>query len=244
MEYSRVCSIEKSGPKWQRNLDKELTKEQEKEAKEFFEIMSQCLSTSGRECRCEDISVPAFSEKCSIIAPLEIKCDEGDEESCELSDKEAEDIEDLLPDHLLDALFDATDNLDEDRFDSRAPRECVEAGANDRESCFKIMFELNAPEECVEAGLRNQKECGKLMFKLNAPQECIDAGLTGESRGDEKKCRRRFGQGCKAAEELQEDAGERRCAFLRKHFKERGTAGLATLGSSSADVVEDKNLSL
>jgi len=187
VEYSRVCSIEKSGPKWQRNLDKELTKEQEKEAKEFFEIMSQCLSTSGRECRCEDISVPAFSEKCSIIAPLEIKCDEGDEESCELADKEAEDIEDLLPDHLLDALFDATDNLDEDRFDSRAPRECVEAGANDRESCFKIMFELNAPEECVLA-LKEGKisptnerearqECEKIMFELNAPEECVEAGL-------------------------------------------------------------------
>jgi len=190
LEYSRVCKTEEDSPRWQRDMNRELTAEQEKEAKEFFDIMSQCFETSGRECKCEDISVSAFSEKCSVIAPLAVACDDGDEVACDEMEKieEEEPIEDLLPDYLQDVLARLEGRYDEDRYDMRMPPECIEKRAESPKECIKIMFKTHAPEECQQAlergeiSFNNEKEareaCDKIMFEVNAPPECVEAGVT------------------------------------------------------------------
>ncbi|MBW2965741.1 hypothetical protein KY342_01405, partial [Candidatus Woesearchaeota archaeon] len=68
MEYAKVCKTDDDAPRWRRRLDKELTEEQKKEAKEFFEIMSNCFK-NPRECECNRITIKSFAEKCSEIAP-------------------------------------------------------------------------------------------------------------------------------------------------------------------------------
>ncbi|MDO8529022.1 MAG: hypothetical protein Q7S06_04000 [Nanoarchaeota archaeon] len=189
LEYSRVCKTEGDSPRWQKDMNQKLTAEQEKEAKEFFEIMSQCFETSGRKCRCEDISVSAFSEKCSTISPLAAACDEGNKDACDKMEKieEEEPIEDLLPDYLQDVLSRLEGKYDEDRYDISMPPECVKEGANGRQ-CIELMFRRNAPGPCLNAldrgeiSFTNEKEareaCEKIMFEGNAPSECIEAGAT------------------------------------------------------------------
>ncbi len=187
VEYSRVCNIGDDAPKWQVKLHSELTGEQEKEAKVFFNVLSQCMRTSGRECKCEDISVSAFADKCAVVAPLAVKCDEGSEDACELMDEETEGMEDLLPDYLKETFYQLEEGFEDDQFDNFAPPECRREGANTKEACFKIMFRIHAPPECVDAlesgeidtsTERTAREgCEEIMFRENAPEECIDAGL-------------------------------------------------------------------
>ena len=177
-QYEEVCKTDDDAPEWQRDLDKELTKEQEKEAKEFFKIMNQCFKTSGTDCECDEISVKPFADKCSVIAPLAAACElENDEEACEKMDRleEEEPIEDLLPDHLK-AVFDSIGGGPES-FEDYAPEECIEAGATNEEECEEVMFKLHAPEECVEAGLNDHRDCEKLLFEIHSPPECLEAGL-------------------------------------------------------------------
>ena len=191
LQYSRVCKTDEDSPRWHKDLDDKLTEEQRQEAEEFFDIMLQCFETSGEECRCEDISITAFAEKCSIIAPLAYACDvENDENACDKMDaiEEEESIEDLLPDYLRDVLRQIEGRFEDAQFENHAPRECREAEVTTREECMKIMFRLNAPLKCVEAlergeiSLDNEREaredCERIMFNLEAPQECLDAGLT------------------------------------------------------------------
>jgi len=98
LEYSKLCKTDDNAPEWQKKLDKELTEEQKKEAKNFGKIMSECFKTSGKECNCEEIPFPEFAEVCSVAAPLAIACDiNGDEESCNRLDNL--DMPEL-PDHL------------------------------------------------------------------------------------------------------------------------------------------------
>lgn len=191
LQYSRVCKTSDDSPDWQQRLDRDLTEEQKKEAKEFFDIMLQCFETSGGTCRCEDISVTPFANKCSQIAPLAFACDvEGDEAACDKMDEieDEEPIEDLLPDYLKDVLRSIEDRFEDEQFDNHAPRECREVGATTKEECMNVMFRLDAPPECVEAlergdiSLDNEREaresCEAIMFDLDAPFECKDAGLT------------------------------------------------------------------
>lgn len=190
LEYSRICKTEEDSPRWQKDLNQKLTKEQEQEAKAFFEIMSQCFDTSGKQCRCEDISVSAFAEKCSTIAPLAAECNDGNENACDEMEKieKEEPIEDLLPEHLQGVLSRLEGRYNEDRYDMRMPPECIEEGATTPKECMKVMFRLNAPEECQAALERgeinpsNEREaresCEKIMFKANAPPECVEAGVT------------------------------------------------------------------
>ena len=185
LEYSKICKTDDNAPKWKKDLDRELTAEQETEAKQFFEIMSQCFENPS-ECRCEDISIKPFAERCGEFAPLAAKCESGDESACE----EMENIEDpikLLPDYLQDVLADIEDDYGNAKHDLHTPRECVEAGATSREDCMKVMFKVHAPPECLaalesgEINPQNEKEsreaCESIMFQAEAPQECIDAGL-------------------------------------------------------------------
>ncbi|MEK6846108.1 MAG: DUF5667 domain-containing protein, partial [Nanoarchaeota archaeon] len=185
LEYSNICKTDDSAPKWKKDLDRKLTAEQEKEAREFFTIMSECFQNPSK-CRCEDISVKPFAERCSEFAPLAAKCEAGSEDACK-SMEEIEDPIDLLPDYLQEVMEDVEDKYGEAKHDLSVPSECVEAGATSREACMKVMFKVNAPPECSEAleageiDLKNEREarefCEKIMFKLNAPEECIEAGL-------------------------------------------------------------------
>ncbi len=186
LEYSKICRTDDDAPKWKQDLDKELTAEQEKEAREFFEIMSECFQNPG-ECRCNDITIKPFAEKCSTIAPLAAKCEEGDERACGDMEKAGDPI-DLLPDYLQDVMEDVEDKYSEAKYDLHMPSECVKEGALTREACMKVMFRLNAPEECQQAlengdiNPKNEKEareaCERIMFNSEAPDECREAGLT------------------------------------------------------------------
>ena len=191
LEYSRVCSVGGDSPNWQKKLDKKLTAEQREEAKKFGAIMSECFKTAGQQCKCEEIPFPDFASACSIAAPLATACEiKGDEKACEEMDnlKMPE-----LPPHLQDIMDELENNVGNDKFDLHMPKECKEAGATDKDSCFKVMFKLNAPEECVaaldkgEISVSNEREarekCEEIMFKANAPEECVAAGLK-----DPKEC--------------------------------------------------------
>ncbi len=188
-EYGRVCRVKGDAPKWQRDLDDDLTEEQRAAARKFGDIMSQCFRTEGRECACselEDINKP-FADRCAIVAPLAAKCEEGDEASCEAMDDATEGIEELLPDYLQDIFDDLDRDIKEDQFEFHMPRECREEGARDAGACIESMFRRNAPGPCLNAldrgeiSFTNEREareaCDKIMFEENAPQECVDAGL-------------------------------------------------------------------
>ena len=191
LEYSNVCKTDDDAPKWKQNLDRELTATQKKEAKEFFSVMSECFRNPNA-CRCDDISIIPFAEKCKVIAPLAAKCEKGDEDACNEMES-IEDPMDLLPDYLRDVMEDLEDDYGDSKHDLHVPKECAEAGATDRKSCSKIMFKLHAPEECVKAAeagkinMKNEREakkaCEKIMFEIDAPEECIKAGIN-----DRKKC--------------------------------------------------------
>ncbi|PIN93741.1 hypothetical protein COU54_01780 [Candidatus Pacearchaeota archaeon CG10_big_fil_rev_8_21_14_0_10_31_24] len=194
VQYSRTCKLENDAPKWQKDLDKKLTKEQKAEAENFFEVMSQCFEDAS-QCKCDEISVTAFADRCSVIAPLAAECDSGNEESCtKMDDLEQEQpIEDLLPPHLQQVMAKLQNRYDNSKYDNHMPMECEEAGVTDKKGCIEVMFKLNAPEECVQAledgklDISNEREarakCEEIMFNANAPQECIDAGLK-----DHKEC--------------------------------------------------------
>ncbi|MFB5598316.1 MAG: hypothetical protein ACE5RJ_04800, partial [Nitrosopumilaceae archaeon] len=185
IEYANVCRTDDDAPKWKRKLDQDLTKEQKKEAKDFFNIMSECFQ-NPEECRCDDISIIPFSEQCKIVAPLAAECKAGNEEACEKMD-DLEDPIDLLPKYLQDVMDELEDRYDESAYELHIPKECREAGALDRKSCMKIMFSIHAPPECSEALERGEisfntdkearQACQEIMFELEAPDECKEAGL-------------------------------------------------------------------
>ncbi|MDO8508385.1 MAG: hypothetical protein Q7S27_01730 [Nanoarchaeota archaeon] len=194
-EYERVCRVKGEAPKWQRDLDTKLTGEQKVEVREFVGIMSECFENPA-ECRCDDIKIKPFADKCSIIAPLAAQCElEKNEDACaEMEEIEREgDPFELLPDYLREAVEGLEDEYDEGRVGNFMPPECREAGATNPKDCMKIMFEKHAPEECQEAlekgeiSFENERDarmkCEEIMFKANAPEECIEAGLK-----DAKEC--------------------------------------------------------
>jgi len=233
LEYSRVCRLEGDGPDWQKKLDKKLTAEQREEAKKFGEIMSECFRTAGQECRCEDIPFPDFAATCSIAAPLATACEiKGDEKACE----EMDNLEmPELPPHLQDIMDELENNIGDDRFDLHMPKECEEAGATDRESCFKVMFKLNAPEECVEALdkgeiiVSNEREarekCEEVMFRENAPEECVEAGLKDHKECGKLMFKEKAPQECVDAGITGENRNDpKKCEELMREFgdKERG----------------------
>ncbi len=186
VEYERVCKTNDDAPKWQKNLDKKLTEEQRKEAEKFFSIMSACFKNPD-SCKCEDISVTAFAEKCKVVAPLAAKCESGDEKACKEMDEKSEGIDELLPEHLQEVMASVEERYGEAKHGLYMPPECKEAEIKNPRECEKIMIRANAPEECIEASDKGEikfdnprqfeKACQEIMFKTNAPEECISAGL-------------------------------------------------------------------
>lgn len=191
-QYSRTCKTEEDAPKWQRKLDEKLTGDQEKEARIFIEVMTQCFRDASK-CRCQDITITAFSDKCSEVAPLYALCQQGDEAKCEEADKKSEGVEDLLPDYLQEIMAELDDEFSDAQFEQFSPPECREANAKNPKDCMLIMVRQHAPEECISAldsgkisfdsERQFRKACEEIMFKENAPEECISAGLT-----DGKEC--------------------------------------------------------
>lgn len=184
IKYGEVCISGDDSPKWQKKLDGELTNEQEQEAKEFGQVMSQCFKTSGKDCACDEISFYDFSVACSKAAPLAVACDiDGDENACER-------LEALnmpkLPPYLQDVLYDVESKYDNAQYDMHMPPECVEEGATTPKECSKVMVKLHAPPECkaalLAADISSESEgraiCDEIMFKQHTPKECIDEGIT------------------------------------------------------------------
>jgi polyhydroxyalkanoate synthesis regulator phasin len=182
--YYETCKVEGDGPDWQKKLDKDLTADQKKIAKEFIGVMKQCFKTSGQECRCEEIPFTDFADACSEAAPLAIACDvNGDEEACE----ELDDLEmPELPPYLQE-IFEEMDGgeMEEARYEMHMPFECVDAGITDPRECGKYMITEFSPPECrdalLEADVQNEWEgrkiCDEIMMEVHAP-ECAKEGIT------------------------------------------------------------------
>jgi len=187
--YYRTCRTGDDSPDWQKKLDKDLTKEQIKEARKFGKIMSECFKISGQNCRCEEIPFADFATACSKAAPLATACDiEGDETACEQLDNL--DMPEL-PEHLQDVFDELESGMMESKYDMHMPKECREAGITNPRDCGKIMIGTNAPEECKQAlldsGCDGERECSKIcdkiMMQKHAP-ECVEKGIT-----DPEECR-------------------------------------------------------
>lgn len=175
------CRADDEGPEWHKEMFKDLTEEQEVEARNFANIMKQCFKTSGQDCRCEEIPYEDFSAACSAAAPLATACDiDGDEEACDKLD--SLDMPDLPP--HLQGIFDELDSMDEERYDMHMPKECEEAGATTPDECGRIMVEMHSPPECkealLEANTKTEREgreiCDAIMMKIHAP-ECAEEGI-------------------------------------------------------------------
>jgi hypothetical protein len=188
MEYSRMCKVDDEGPRWQKKLHGELTKEQEKVARNFVQIMKECFKTSGENCRCEDIPFPDFADACSQAAPLAVACDiEENERACE----KLEELEmPELPEWLEPIWEELEMGMMEEQYKMHMPKECVEAGVTSPKECGRVMIETGAPEECKQAlldsGCDNERECreicDKIMMEIHSP-ECAEKGIT-----DPKEC--------------------------------------------------------
>ncbi|MBU0760905.1 MAG: hypothetical protein KJ858_04395, partial [Nanoarchaeota archaeon] len=184
MEYSKMCKFDDDAPKWQKKLDKDLSAEQEKVAKEFVNVMKNCFKSSGQDCACEDIPFYDFSIACSKAAPLATACDiDGDEIACdELDNLDMPE----LPEWLEPIWKDLEMGMNEAQYDMHMPPECVKAGVTNPKECGRIMIKEHAPLECraalLAADVSSESEgreiCDKIMFEKHSPQECIDKGLT------------------------------------------------------------------
>jgi hypothetical protein len=181
-KYKEICRSDDESPKWQKELDQELTKEQKEEAKKFGRIMGQCFKTSGRDCACDDISFYDFSVACSKAAPLAAACDSGDEGACdELGSLDMP----RLPDYLQDVFDELEGDVSEAKYDMHMPRECVEAGATSPKECGRIMIKEHAPLECrealLEANTNSESEgreiCDRIMMEKHAPK-CVEKGIS------------------------------------------------------------------
>jgi len=184
LEYSKMCRTDDSAPKWKRDLDADLSADQEKIAREFVDIMKSCFKTSGQNCACDDIPFYDFSVACSKAAPLATACDiEGDEVACdELDNLDMPD----LPEWLEPIWQDLEGGMTEAKYDMHMPPECVEAGVTNPKECGKVMIKEHSPLECraalLDSGCEQEFECrkicDKIMFDLHSPKECIDEGIT------------------------------------------------------------------
>ena len=182
--------VDDDGPKWHKDMFKDLTDDQKKEAEKFGEIMGECFETSGQNCRCEEIPFPSFANACSRAAPLATACDiDGDEKACEKLDNLNMPA---LPPHLEEVMRRLEGGMNEKRYEMHMPRECQEAGVTSPDGCGKIMITQHAPEECKEALLSanvksesaGREICDKIMYELRAP-ECAEQGIT-----DPEECKK------------------------------------------------------
>ena len=189
-QYAKICKPADDAPQWMQNLDEELTSQQEKEAKGFFETMNVCFENPS-QCDCSAIGIDAFEAQCSKVAPLAAACEEGDEDACaQLDLYDMEDMLSTLPKHLQIVLktMAARDGPQDDI--GHMPAECRAQEAQSQEECEKVLLEMHAPSECKELIDSSELEfnpedpdsfwesCDEIMFELYTPDECKDADLT------------------------------------------------------------------
>jgi len=181
VQYGEVCVTEDNSPKWQKELDKELSKEQRTEAKKFGEIMSECFETSGQTCRCDEVPFTDFANACKKAAPLAVECGVyKDQTACEKLDSLKMP---KLPKHLQDVM-DKLESATESKYDIHMPKECVGARVKTKKECRKLMITEHSPEECrkplLDSGCDNEMECREIcdltMMEIHSP-ECIEEGI-------------------------------------------------------------------
>lgn len=190
LQYADTCTSKSNSPKWMKEQDKQLTAEQEKQARDFFEKLSQCFE-SPENCDCKGMGVQKFEDFCLEKSKLALKCKQGDESACKES--QSGDPTDLLPDYLVPILNQMQGKYTKAQYDMYMPEECVKQGAKNSEDCSKIMFKFDAPKECLDAGLtgKNKEDeikCEKIMFDKNTPKECLDAGISSSDSDAPRKC--------------------------------------------------------
>jgi hypothetical protein len=191
LQYADTCKSKGDSPKWQKEKDKELTKEQEEQSKVFIEKLSQCFE-NPKECNCKGMGIQKFEEFCLEKSKSAIKCQEGDDNACKELENGADPTE-LLPDYLISSFKKLESRYMKAEMGMSMPEECVKANVKSPEECNKIMFKLNSPKECIDAGLtgksmQDEEKCKALMFEKNAPKECIDAGISIGDADASRKC--------------------------------------------------------
>ena len=191
LQYADTCKSGDNSPKWIREQDKQLTKEQEQQAKIFFGKLSQCFE-NPEKCDCKGMGVQSFQDLCIEKSSLAIKCKNGDENSCSEMNSGTDPAE-LLPDYLISTFKQVEKKYMKSQFDMYIPPECSQSGAKTAEECSKVMFQLGAPQECLAAGYtgksaEDEVKCKNLMFTKNAPQECVNAGINPGDSDAPRKC--------------------------------------------------------
>jgi len=190
LQYADACRPKTDSPKWMKENDKAITKEQQAEAKIFFDKLSACFE-NPEKCDCKGMGVQKFEDFCLEKSAIVLKCKNDDENACkELGNS---DPSDLLPDYLLSVFREVEKKYMKSQFDMYMPEECVKAGAKTPEGCNSVIFKLDSPKECIDAGLtgrtkEDEIKCKQIMFEKDSPKECIDAGITSEDNDAPRKC--------------------------------------------------------
>lgn len=191
LQYSDTCKPKDNSPKWMKEQNKELTAEQQSQARIFFEKLSQCYENPN-DCDCKGMGVQSFEDFCNEKSTLAKKCERGDKDACK-SMESGSDATDLLPDYLISTFKQVESKYSKSQFDNFAPEECTKAGAKTPEACNKIMFKQDSPKECIDAGLTGESKedeikCKEIMFKKDPPKECTDAGIDKNDKDGPRKC--------------------------------------------------------
>jgi hypothetical protein len=190
LQYADSCKPKTNSPKWVKEQDNQLTKEQEQQAQVFFDKLSKCFEDPGK-CDCKGIRVQKFEDFCLQQSALAVKCMDGDTQSCQEVSNQAP--EDLLPSYLIPVMKKVEEKYSNAQFNNFAPEECEKAGAKTAADCNKIMFQRSAPRACIDAGLtgasrEDDYKCKQIMYRQNTPQECIDAGISTSDADAPRKC--------------------------------------------------------